>query len=249
MKLNFKFQFFLLLISIFFTLCFFKVVDFGLKKYTLHHEIITVPDLIGLNILQVEDTILEYGLRFVIIDSAAYNPIYSRGAVLSHSPKSGSEVKPGRKIYITTNPTAVHFISFPKLTNKSLRQSVNLLENNALIVGNLYYIDHFAKDVLIFAKYDDQKISNRDSLPKFSIIDLYLGNGFETEVLVPNLIGLSLKDVKQKLNNFSLNVGSVNLEVNDSLSSIVYKQVPEFNEKLTLGSFVSVWSNDSIIHE
>ena len=110
-----------------------------------------------------------------------------------------------------------------------------------MIVGNLYYIDHFAKDVLIFAKYDDQKISNRDSLPKFSIIDLYLGNGFETEVLVPNLIGLSLKDVKQKLNNFSLNVGSVNLEVNDSLSSIVYKQVPEFNEKLTLGSFVSVW--------
>ncbi|MAQ47896.1 MAG: hypothetical protein CMD27_03360 [Flavobacteriales bacterium] len=251
MKLNFRFQIFLFSIGIFFAICFFKVVDLSLKKYTLHHEIITVPSLIGLNISQVEDTILEYGLQFIILDSAAYDPGYARGSVLSHSPKPGSEVKPGRKIYLTTNPITVNYISFPELINKSLRQTINLLENNAFRLGNLYYVDHFAKDVLIFATHNGMKIHFNDSLPKFSIIDLHLGNGYELDVTTPNLIGLSLKDVKKKLNNTSLNVGDVYLDFNDndSLASVVYKQDPILNTKLTLGSFISVWAKDSIINK
>ena len=251
MKKNLRFQFFLLSVSILCAICFFKVVDFSLKKYTLHHKIITVPSLIGLNISQVEDTILQYGLKFLIIDSAAYDPNYTRGSVLSHSPKPGSEVKPGRKIYLTTNPITVNYILFPELINKSLRQTINLLENNAFRIGNLYYVDHFAKDVLLFSKHQDKIIQFKDSLPKFSKIDLYLGNGYESDVIVPKLIGLTLKDVKKKLNNASLNVGDVYLDVNDSLSSIVYKQDPDpvLHAKLPLGSFISVWTKDSIINE
>ena len=232
-------------------ICFFKVVDVALKQYTLHHKIITVPSLIGLNMSQVEDTTLQYGLKFLIIDSAAYNPNYERGSVLSHSPEPGSEVKPGRKIYLTTNPITINYMLFPELINKSLRQTIHLLENNAFRVGNLYYVDHFAKDVLIFAKHAGGKISFNDSLPKFSKIDLYLGNGYESDVIVPNLIGLTLKDVKKKLNNASLNVGDVYLDVHDSLASMVYKQDPDpiLNIKLPLGSFISVWAKDSVINE
>ena len=88
-------------------------------------------------------------------------------------------------------------------------------------------------------------------MPKFSKIDLYLGNGYESAVIVPKLIGLSLKDVKKKLNNASLNVGDVYLDGNDSLASIVYKQDPDpvLNAKLPLGSYISVWTKDSIINE
>ena len=146
MKLNYKFLiYFFLGLFVFFFLVF-KIVDFSLKRYTLHHHIINVPSLVGLSLPSVEDTLETYNLDFVIIDSAAYNPDYDRGSILSHSPKAGSEVKPERKIYLTINPLTVHYIPFPDLKNKSLRQGINLLENSAFRIGNIYYVDHFAKD-------------------------------------------------------------------------------------------------------
>jgi beta-lactam-binding protein with PASTA domain len=243
MKINYRLHFFTLI----FVFLFFILINFGLKKYTLHANIITVPSLLGLNMGDAEDTLLAYNLDFVIIDSAAYNPDYERGSVVSHTPKSASKVKPGRKIYLTINPLTVHYIKFPELTNKSLRQTISLLKNNSLIIGNVYYVDHFAKDVLRFAKMGDKNLSYNDSLPKFSTIDLYLGNGYLNEVSVPNLIGLHLHELKQKLNNNSLNVGAVEtIESLDSLSLIIYKQEPDFNQKVPLGSFVSVFA-DTVI--
>ena len=54
-----------------------------------------------------------------------------------------------------------------------------------------------------------------------------------------------------EINNASLNVGDVYQDVNDSLASIVYKQDPDpvLHTKLPLGSFISVWTKDSIINE
>ena len=143
MKLNYKFLIYLLLASIVFYFLCFKIIDISLKRYTLHHEIIYVPSLVGLNLSSTQDTLEKHHLNFIIIDSAAYNPNYERGSVLAHTPKAGAEVKPGRKIYLTVNPTKITYISFPELKNKSLRQAINLLETNAFRVGHLYYIKHF----------------------------------------------------------------------------------------------------------
>ena len=248
MKLNYRFQFFIFLALILSILLIFKSIDIGLKKYTLHDNIIAVPDLVGLSLTDVEDTLLKYNLDFEIIDSAAYNPSYARGSVLLHNPQKGCKVKPDRKIYLTINPLTVHYISFPELTNKSLRQSIRLLKNNAFRIGNLYYVEHFAKDVLRFAKLGDEKVNFNDSLPKFSVIDLYVGNGYQREVLVPNITGLTIKEVKQKLYNYSLNLGSIHfLDKKDSLNLIIYKQEPVFNQKVPLGTFISVFAKDTVI--
>jgi len=227
----------------------FKTVDFCLKQYTLHYQIIRVPSLIGLDLSSAKETLKQHDLDFIIIDSAAYNPDYDRGAILSHTPKSGSEVKPNRKIYLTINPLTVHYIAFPQLINKSLRQSISLLENNAFRIGHLYYVDYFAKDVVRFAKTDNKEVEFNDSLPKFSVIDLYLGNGYEKTVIVPNVIGFKIKQVKRRLNNYSLNLGDINIiDSNDSLSMIIYQQDPQFNTKVTIGSFISVWGKDTVFN-
>ena len=173
MKLNYRFLIYLLLASVVFYILFFKIIDISLKRYTLHHEIIHVPSLVGLNLSSTEDTLEKYHLNFIVIDSAAYDPNYERGSVLSHTPKAGLEVKPGRKIYLTVNPLQITYMSFPELKNKSLRQAMSLLKTNAFRVGNLYYIKHFAKDVVRFSKLEDKKLTFNDTLPKFSIIDLY----------------------------------------------------------------------------
>ena len=253
MKLNYKFLVSLFLGLLIFFFLVFKIVDFSLKRYTLHHHIINVPSLVGLSLSSVEDTLEKYNLNFVIIDSAAYNPNYERGSILSHSPKAGSEVKPERKIYLTINPVTVHYIPLPNLKNKSLRQGINLLDNSAFRIGNIYYVDHFAKDVirqseLLVDSISSYQVNFNDTLPKFSIINLYLGNGHLQNVVVPDLLGLELSMVKSKLNNNSLNLGNSYIENanNDTLLTI-YQQDPLPNEEVELGAFINVWAKDTLI--
>ena len=253
MKLNYKFLIYLFSGLLIFFFLVFKIVDFSLKKYTLHHHIIDVPSLVGLNLSAVEDTLSKYNLNFIIIDSAAYNPDYERGSILSHSPKAGSEVKPERKIYLTINPLTVHYIPFPNLKNKSLRQGINLLENSAFRIGNIYYVDHFAKDVIrqsevVVDSISSDQVNFNDTLPKFSVINLYLGNGYLENVIVPDLLGLELDMVKSKLNNNSLNLGNSYVEnfTNDTLM-IVYQQDPLANQEVEIGAFINVWAKDTLI--
>ena len=248
MKLNYKFLIYFFLASVISTFLFFQIIDVSLKRYTLHYNTISVPSLVGLSLPMVQDTLDKYDLQFTIIDSAAYNPNYNRGSVLSHFPRSGSQVKSGRKIYITINPLKINYIALPYLKNKSLRQAISLLENNAFRVGNLYYTKHFAKDVIRFAKLGDQIVDFNDTLPKFSIIDLYLGDGYSNGISIPNLKGLEFREIRRKLNNNSLNLGECYIPENISDTTVVfiYKQEPEANEKVSLGSFVSVWGTDSL---
>lgn len=226
-----------------------KTIDFSLKKYTRHNNVIHVPSLVGLDLKTTQDTLLAMGLDFTIIDSAAYNPNYRRGDVLSHQPKFGSEVKPGRKIYLTINPVTIHYMPLPDLANKSLRQAISLLTNSAFLVGDLNYVDHYAQNLVRSVKINNNNVSPNDSFPKFTTVDLYLGDGYNDDVVVPDLIGLRLNQVKHKLNNHSLNLGQCHImdSVRDTTLSIINKQMPLANERVSLGSYISVWSADSLL--
>ena len=83
-----------------------------------------------------------------------------------------------------------------------------------------------------------------------------MGNGFEDSVLTPNLIGISvgdvnsLKEVRQKLHNHSLNIENCVLEaadLEDSIIDFVYKQEPVFNQKVPIGSSVTIWLSDTAL--
>tara|TARA_B100001250_G_scaffold108108_1_gene91234 strand:- start:3462 stop:4076 length:615 start_codon:yes stop_codon:yes gene_type:complete len=202
----------------------------------------------GLSLSSAKDTLTKYHLIFSIIDSAAYNPKYNRGSIISHTPKVGAQVKPGRKIYLTLNPLTIHYTLLPDLTNKSLRHGISLLESHAFRVGDLHYVNHFAKDLIRFLKVDDKIVKPADSLPKFTIIDLYVGDGDENNVKTPDLTGVKFSQIKRKLNNYSLNLGLSNFDrdIIDTLNSVVYKQDPLFEEKAPLGTHVSVWLKDTI---
>lgn len=251
MKSNYKFLIYFFLVSILLYIGIYLIVDFSLKQFTRHDNIIYVPSLVGLNLADAKDILIKHQLIDSILDSAAYNPEFRRGAILSTDPKYKTQVKPGRKIYLTINPEKINYILFPDLKNKSLRQGVSLLENNAFLFGDLYYVQHLAKDAIQFSKHSDTLITFGDSLPKFSTVDLYLGKGNGEYVAVPNLIGLDFKSVKNKLNYNSLNLDTiymVNDTVIDTLNYTVFKQDPSFNEKVNMGSFISVWVKDTIIN-
>jgi len=61
---------------------------------------------------------------------------------------------------------------------------------------------------------------------------------------MPNLIGLSHKNMTSRLQNLSLNIGEFyyDASVIDTTSAFVYKQRPEeLTEDVDLGTFVKLW--------
>src|SRR5690554_3252507 len=93
----------LLAIGVFIALGF--LILWWLRITTNHNEKIEVPDLSTMTLDIVEKKLDEMDLRYVILDSAHYNPDYPQFSVIDQIPKPGKFVKENRKLYLTLNPS------------------------------------------------------------------------------------------------------------------------------------------------
>lgn len=219
----------------------------ALDTYTLHGETITVPDLRGLTLEQVDVYLNKKQLVYYVKDSA-YSVDALPTAVLDQDPKPASKVKEFRKIYLTVNAKQAPKVKMPNLIDKSLRQASIELESWGLKVGELSYKPDLAQNAVLDQLYKDSTIAPNTLITKGSIIDLVLGDGFgNTKLEAPNLIGLTLQESKWTLIASSLNLGAVVYDesVKDSTSAFIYKQIPAYNEDnpvvLNMGESIDVF--------
>jgi beta-lactam-binding protein with PASTA domain len=72
-----------------------------------------------------------------------------------------------------------------------------------------------------------------------------LGKGETPKVFIPDLLGKTLDEVKEFLNEEGLTLGVVQYDgtISDSSSARVYQQIPEVNEleEIEVGSFMDIW--------
>jgi beta-lactam-binding protein with PASTA domain len=212
-----------------------------LKWYTHNGESITVPDLRGKTVAQVEQILTEKDLRFEIKDSV-FAPDKPKLSVVEQNPKPDSKVKRGRRIYVLINADAAPRVSLPDLTNVSLRQSEKILESYGFKRGTLEYKPDIALNAVLEMKVNGETVKPGTTLEKGTIIDLVLGDGGQsgTPVTVPNLIGMPRDEAIVLIRGLNLNIGS---EV-DSLHNAnptIYKQRPLPNTTARQGDAVDIW--------
>ena len=106
-----------------------------------------------------------------------YNPDLPKFSIVEQIPKSSSEVKKNRKIYLTLNPSNYGKVSIPKITQITQRSAISSLLASDLEVGEITYEDNIGKDMVLKIFIDGNEISEGDMVPKKSKIDLVLGNG------------------------------------------------------------------------
>ena len=82
---------------------------------TNHNRYISVPDLVGKNLLESKEILNVYKLKFEISDSTFFDPSFPKFTVLSHFPNANSKVKKNRKIYLTINPTNYSKVAIPEI--------------------------------------------------------------------------------------------------------------------------------------
>ncbi|MGD0711814.1 MAG: PASTA domain-containing protein [Bacteroidales bacterium] len=211
---------------------------------TKHGEDITVPDLTGLKIEDLDSYLGERHLEYLIIDSV-YNLKGKKGTVIGQDPYPNSKVKSGRRIYVTVIAKLPEHTTMPDLKDLSLRQSMAVLETYGLKVGKLKYIPDIAKNAVLKQYYKGNPIESGTTLEKGSVIDLALGRGEKSErTTIPFLLGMSRNDAIKMINEYSLNIGEENFEDGaDTTNARVYKQNPAYSKKssISLGSSVELW--------
>ena len=213
--------------------------------YTLHDRHITLPNFYGIHVDDLDSVTDVLDLRYIIIDSV-FHKKEQKGIVLEQDPISGTKVKKNRRIYFTINALQNKIITFPNITDLSLRQAVKRLENLGFIVGELEYKPDLAKNVVLSQKVNGIKIDAGQQLFAGTKIDLVIASGLsDNTTVIPNLIGLTLSKAKTEIKIASLNLGAVIFDavVVDSATATVFKQSPKVNENssVRLGTPIDIY--------
>src|SRR6185295_18060431 len=91
--------------------CYFYIY---LPSTTNHGEEVTVPNLTGLNVVQLEAILAPFQLRYEVGDSS-YSADHPPLTVLQQFPKPGHKVKENRKIYVSINRSSTPTLPVPNL--------------------------------------------------------------------------------------------------------------------------------------
>ncbi|RAV98061.1 PASTA domain-containing protein [Pseudochryseolinea flava] len=210
-----------------------------LPSTTNHGETITVPDIEGATLEELEEKLIQKDLDYVIDDSS-YSPDFKPLTVLKQYPKAGSKVKEGRKIYISINSVTPPSVPVPNLIDASVLNAEVVLKSNELKRGKITLV-RGPFNIVKEMKFKGQPIHAGDRVPKGSVIDLVVMDGGLNEIGIENWVGQPVDDVLFTIRAKNLNLGEVIIVGGDTTGAVVLKQKPTAGENVKVGDNVDLW--------
>jgi beta-lactam-binding protein with PASTA domain len=236
-----------------FGIAFFLLVSslIWLRVFTHHGQALTVPDLTGLSLDEVDLVTKAKKIRYNVTDSVFFKEL-PRGTVVKQNPRQGMKVKANRTIYLSMNAMNPERVTMPTVTGVSLRQARAILETYGLNLGKISYMPDIAVNNVLQQKLNDTIIQSGSMVIKGSSISLVLGRGLSDQTtVVPNLVGIDVLTAKGVLADRYLNYGAIVYDNSvatglDTLFAFVWKQIPDVSQsteevRLQLGSNVDIW--------
>jgi eukaryotic-like serine/threonine-protein kinase len=220
-----------------------------LRVFTHHGQALTVPDLTGLSLDEVDVVTKAKKIRYSVTDSVFYKEL-PKGTVVKQNPRQGMKVKVNRTIYLSMNAMNPERITMPTVTGVSLRQARAILETYGLNLGKITYKPDIAVNNVLQQMLNDSIVRPGSLIIKGSTVNLVLGRGLSDQTTpVPNLVGKDVLTAKELLADRYLNYGAVVYDNSvatglDTLFAFVWKQMPDVTEeevRLQLGSNVDIW--------
>lgn len=203
-----------------------------LNVVTKHNQELIVPDLSNLTVEEARAVAEQEQMRIDVTDSVFVRRM-KRGAVYRQNPVPGSKVKSGRRISLTINAVNAKEITMPDLVGYSTRQAKVELLSRGLVLGKLIYVQDMATNNVLRQLQGNREIEPGVMVESGTVIDLVVGlNSLDNVTYVPYLAGLRNLSAVEAIHDHSLNIGSMTFDetvkdYDDSLNAVVYRQVPE----------------------
>lgn len=232
-----------------------------LPSKTNHGETITVPDVIGIHLNDLDEYLTERNLRFEITEDSSYSADFNPLEVLKQFPLPNAKVKENRKVYLTLNTTKPPLVKMPDLIDGSIKNAQMVMKSYDLKIGSIEYVPDEIFNTVLKQKLDDREVLAGELIPKGSIIHIVSGDGLGIVSLQsPNLIELDAESAQIAIIGSGLGIGKVTYEVdgtyvikserNDgSIQSAVktvspgavFKQTPPPGETVRLKELINIW--------
>lgn len=222
------------------------ILNSYLRSYTEHGIEEEVPDIRGMVIDEAERTLDAKELKLEINDTT-YSDKVPFGTIVEQDPTPNSHVKHGRSIYVTINASGKKQIAMPDLHDISYRQAETTLRGLGLVVDEEYDYEPYAfRDLVMDVKSNGKSIAPGEKIAVGTRVRLVVGFGPGTEeVIVPNVIGMTLSDARSMLQSYRLTVGAVlyddeDIEVGEEIEKYIYRQTPGAGETAIEGETVTL---------
>jgi eukaryotic-like serine/threonine-protein kinase len=217
-----------------------------LPSTTHHGDSITVPDLKGMGIEQLESFLTSRELRFEITADSVYAPEFPKESVVKQYPNPGEKVKRNRKVYLTLNQTTPPSVKMPDLVDVSVKNAQLILMTSGLVLGDIQYRPDLAQNAVLEQWYQGRKIEPGELLQKGAKIDLVVGDGLGNQTFeVPLFLGMNIDEAEFYLVGVGLRKGSVIYQLNDSIPlGTVMRQLPLPGDDIRIGDIVDLWVAD-----
>lgn len=224
------------------TLIFFYIY---LPVITNHGESITVPDLQGVSIDELQEFLVDRDLRFEVVDSV-YSAELPPLTVTRQFPKPGSKVKQNRNIFISLNSVNPPTTRMPDLRDKTLKNAELILKSFELVPGKILYKPDPFRNV-IDQLYNGEPIEPDTPLAKGSVIDIVRGDGHGIRLFeMPDLRGLPLAEANVIIRGNNLQPGLVFNDDSLTIASlVVLRQSPRQGLTVRIGRSIDLWLGDA----
>ncbi|MEI2695822.1 MAG: PASTA domain-containing protein [Saprospiraceae bacterium] len=235
------------LIRLFFVVIILWIIQaFFLNLYTNHGQKLTLQKYIGVSLANAKKHAEPRGYEIIVTDSL-YIKGRPGGLIVSQIPVPGSQVKRGRKIYVTlTKFQAESFQSelLPVLYGKKYEfkrtELFNLFELNSKIKGVKF--DPGPENHILEVYYHNQLLINGSerktdvTIAKGDTLEFVISTKVGGEVPIPNLICQTLSEAKFLLSSSKLELGTIveEGEITDPETAYIIKQIPEAQDGQTI---------------
>ncbi|MEP6683954.1 MAG: PASTA domain-containing protein [Parafilimonas sp.] len=209
----------------------------SLDSVTRHNETVTVPSVTGKTLAEATSVLKQKDFAVSVQDSVYIDSIAPL-AVVKQSPESDEVVKMHRTIYLTINRANPPLIDMPDIRGFSFRSAQMFLQSLGLKVGTTTFVPDIARNAVKDQMFNGKTITPGTKIPMSSSIDLVLGNGLgDTEVTVPDLVGLTISQAKDYMSGDNIGIGVIiaSTPVSDTASAYIIKQNPEPETNLPNG--------------
>jgi eukaryotic-like serine/threonine-protein kinase len=222
----------------------------NLDKYTNHNIKIKVPNLLGFQINNLNDTLEKLELRYEIRDSI-YSENHPMGMIIQQDPKPHSDnfpnyIKPNRNLYLTIVKKQEIYKIVPDLMSNV--NSKNIGKSKLEMLGfkvDLEMKNHKDRDKVLEIRFDDEIVKAGTKLLKGATLKLIYGSGDKGKPIeLPDFRGMNIYLASNKASEIGLeleiNYNDSVLGFKDSNHAVIYNQYP--NPQTNNKSFISIGS-------
>ena len=201
---------------------------------------VEVPDIVDLTQPQARSKLARRGL-WLRLEEPRWDDSIQEGRIVFQSPKAFSRVKPGRTV--TALPSGgPRVYKVPKLHGLSLRRAGLWIEQSSLVVGEVREEpSNRVKEGLVMGQDPAAGVE----VPLGTPVSFVISSGPQREtVILPDLVGKSLKAARADLTAMGLEVRDIRYEFSTAyVPNTVIKQVPESGEEVKQGTGIRLVVN------